>query len=68
MGTLLPLKSKEIGSELSLYYVQLTTSLGERQEPWNVHCQGFGKKKKKFFIFCQTISKTKQVNKTKLLF
>ena len=60
MGTSLPLKRKEIGSELSLYYVQSTTSLGERQEPWNVHCQCFGEK---IFFFCQTTSKTKQVNK-----
>ena len=29
MGTFLPLKRKEIGNELSLYYMQ-STSLGER--------------------------------------
>ena len=56
MGTLLPLKRKEIGYEFSLYYTQ-STSLGEHSLS-----MFWGKKNWK------TISKTKQVNRTKLLF
>ena len=52
MGTLLPLKRKEIGNELPLYYT--LSALG------NVHCQCFRKTK---IIFCQTMSKTPEASK-----
>ena len=55
MGTLLPLKRKEIGNELSLYYTQ-STSLEERSLSIYI------------YIFCHTVSKTKQVNRTNLVF
>ena len=52
MGTLLPLKRKEIGNELSLYYTRTVN------QPWGTFTVNVLEKKN---IFFQTISKTKQV-------
>ena len=55
MGTLLPLRRKEIANELSSYAVN---------QPWvTFRCQCFAKS----VIYCQTISKTQQVNRKKLV-